>query len=162
MSAWHPPWPGFNARGSLLLPLPMEAFADLAPVLDVDGLSLSRKHEFHVTLLDRRTAARMRAQEAGVVAPSMMELFALQDWRWRRRGERWLLREDKPDGTAHSVVELLELPALNRFRHDVGWAHGEKLPDAPPHVTLYVAGDPIGIGLESYAAFEKNRVRLLS
>jgi hypothetical protein len=162
MNAWQPTWPGFNARGSLLLPLPAQAFADLAPMLEVDGLSLARKDEFHVTLLDRRTAARMRAQEAGVVAPSMMELFAMQDWQWRRGGERWLLREDKPDGRAHSVIELLELPALNRFRHAVGWAHGEKLADSPAHVTLYVAGDPLGISIEDEAAFQKKRVRLLS
>jgi hypothetical protein len=58
-------------------------------------------------------------------------------------------------------VQLLEMPALARFRAGVGELLGEELPEAPAHVTLYVAGDPIGIGIASTADFERLRLRPL-
>ena len=144
------------------MPLAPGEFEKLPPSLLLDALVLERKPEFHVTVLNREVAARLRAQEAnGVVGPALPELFAMQDWRWSLTGERWLLRKDKPEGTAHSVIELLDMPALNRFRHHAGRAHAEKLPPTPAHVTLYVAGDPIGIGLADQEEFERLRVRRL-
>lgn len=159
---WHPGWPGFNARGSLLLPLPAEAFAGLPATLELDAIALARKSEFHVTLLDRTVGARMHAPTAGgAPAAGLPALFAAQDWTWRLTGERWLLLEAKPEGPAHSVIELLELPAFARFRAQAGEALGEALPLAPAHVTLYVAGDPIGIGVPSHADFERLKLRRL-
>ena len=157
---WHPAWPGFSARGSLLLPLPAEAFAALPASIEVDGIALARKSEFHLTLLDRALGARMHAPKAGdAPAAGLPALFAAQDWRWRASGERWLLLEAKDGKPAHSVVELLDMPAFARFRALAGERLGEALPATPAHVTLYVAGDPIGIGIESNASFERLRLR---
>jgi len=156
---WHPPWPGFNARGSLLLPLPSEAFVELAPALESEGVRYARKREFHVTLLDRETGTRLRTRElASAVRPRIRELFEGEDWSWRPTEKRWLLREDQDGTCVHSIIELVDLPALARFRHNVGWAHGERLPPVPAHVTLYVAGNDSGIGLSSNDEFRKLRV----
>src|SRR6478736_4283095 len=162
MKAWFPAWPGFSARGSLLLPLPEEHFELLEPVLAFDELRFARKREFHVTLLDRDTARRLRSLETrGDVRPTMRELFEGEDWRWQPTGNKWLLREDKEEGTVHSIIELLDLPGLTRFRHNIGRTHAERLPPAPAHVTLYTAGDESGIGLADNAQFQKLRVRQL-
>jgi hypothetical protein len=163
VSAWHPAWPGFNARGSLLLPLaPDSHFEALAPTLDLDGLQFARKREFHVTLLDRELGARLRAQEASAaVRPSIRELFEGEDWAWFANGKRWLLGQQQDEGPVHSVIELLDMPALARFRHNVGWSHAQLLPDTPAHVTLYVAGNELGIGLASNAEFKQLRLRRL-
>jgi hypothetical protein len=159
---WHPRWPGFGSGGSLVLPLPDEAFAQLPPALSLDGIEFERKREFHVTLLDRETGTRIRSQElAGALRPSVRELFEGEDWQCQRTDARWLLREDKPGGPVHSIIELLDLPALVRFRHNVGWAQGQPLPPTPAHVTLYVAGTPIGIGLSSKEEFQRLRLRRL-
>ena len=159
MSAWHPPWPGFNARGSLLLPLPPEPFVELAPALEFEGVHYARKREFHVTVLDRDTGTRLRTRElASAVRPTLRELFEGEDWSWRPGGKRWLLREDKDGVRVHSIIELVDLPALARFRHNAGWAQGERLPPVPAHVTLYTAGNDIGIGLSSNEQFRKLRV----
>jgi hypothetical protein len=53
------------------------------------------------------------------------------------------------------------MPAFARFRALVGARLGEALPETPAHVTLYVAGDPIGIGLRSQDDFARLRVRRL-
>ena len=164
MSAWHPAWPGFSSRGSLPLPLPMAEVARLAttPTLRVGELLLERKREFHVTLLNRDLGARVHVPRAGgAPAGSLPALFAPLDWTWRATGERWLLLEATPEGASHSVVELLDMPAFARFRAAVGELLGEPLPDAPPHVTLYVAGDPRGIGIDSQAHFERLRLHPL-
>jgi hypothetical protein len=160
--AWHPPWPGFTSRGSLLLPLPDAGFAQMPEALSLEGIEFQRKREFHVTLLDRETGTRIRAQElAGGVRPSVRELFEGEDWQCQRSDARWLLREQQPEGTVHSIIELLDMPALVRFRHNVGWAHGQPLPPTPAHVTLYVAGTEVGIGLSSKEQFQRLRLRRL-
>jgi hypothetical protein len=151
---WHPRWPGVGSLGALLLPLARTAFDELPASLRVDALRLARKTEFHVTLLDRDLVAR--AQMASLPAA-----FEALDWSWRATGQRWLRREAKADGPAHSVVELIDMPAFARFRALVGAGLGETLPEAPAHVTLYVAGDPIGIGLRSQQEFARLRVRRL-
>ena len=162
MKGWFPAWPGFSPRGTLVLPLAEEAFELLEPALEFDDLQFRRKREFHVTLLDRDTARRLRSLETrGEVRPTMRELFEGEDWRWQPTGKKWLLREEKEDGTVHSIIELIDMPGLTRFRHNVGRTHAERLSPMPAHVTLYVAGDDIGIGLESNAEFQQRRVRQL-
>jgi hypothetical protein len=162
MQPWRPPWPGFTARGSLLLPLPAAAELAKAPLLELGELSLARKSEFHVTLLDRALGARVHAPKpGGAPAQNLAALFAGLDWGWRLGSGRWLLLEARPGGINHSVVQLLEMPALAAFRAGVGELLGERLPEAPAHVTLYVAGDPIGIGIASTADFERLRLRRL-
>lgn len=162
MSAWHPEWPGFGPRGSLLLPLPAADFRGLEPRLRVDALELRRKTEFHVTLLGRALAARLHEPAAGgTMAARLPALFAARDWRWRRTGTRWLLMESRPEADAHSVIELLDMPALNAFRREVGTLLREPVPPTPAHVTLYLQGTTDGIGLHSQADFERLRLHAL-
>lgn len=160
MSAWHPPWPGFSARGSLLLPLPADAFGQLEPELRVGGLVLERKSEFHLTVLDRALGARVQGRREA--APTLLvAAWEALDWAWSRRGDRWLLREDRDGASAHSVIELLELPALAAFRRAIAELLGEQLPPGLAHCTLYVAGRAAGISLASVAEFERLRQRPL-
>lgn len=162
MNAWHPAWPGFSARGSLLLPLPSTGFRGLEPRLRVDALELRRKPEFHVTLLEHALSARLHEpMPGGATAERLPALFATLDWRWRRTGARWLLMEAKPEGDSHAVIELLEMPALNVFRREVGQLLREPVPPAPAHVTLYLQGTEVGIGLASHPEFERLRLRSL-
>ena len=113
-------------------------------------------------MLDRALGARLHAPAPGG-APSarLPALFAALDWRWRATGERWLLVEARPEGASHNVVHLLDMPALAQFRAQAGELLGEALSATPAHVTLYVAGDPIGIGIASHADFERLRLRRL-
>ena len=96
----------------------------------------------------------------------MATALAAQDWRFTRTGRRWLLR--KPfvaDGRvqlAHSVIERVELPAMASFHRVLGCLLGRELPAPPPHVTLYVAGQPHGIGVSSEARLRAFAVREVS
>ena len=163
MKPWYPAWPGFSARGSLLLPLPAAHFAELGPELRLDdGLVLTRKSEFHVTVLDRALGERVHDPAAGgAPAQAIAGLFAGYDWAWQSRAERWLLLDADEEPPAHSVIELLDMPALAAFRNAVGVLLGVTLPATPAHVTLYVAGQPIGIGVRDFDEFERLRLRRL-
>jgi len=161
---WRPDWPGFSARGSLLLPLPVANFAALAPELRLDdGLVMTRKSEFPVTLPDRAPGEAGQQPAAGRAPPAqaLAGLFAGYDWSWQTRAERWLLLDANEEPPAHSVIELIDMPALAEFRAAVGVLIGEKLPATPAHVTLYVAGQPIGIGIRDFDEFERLRLRRL-
>ncbi len=162
---WKPEWPGFSPAGSVILPLPAPPFADRESTFRVDALELQLKHEFHVTLLNRAQGKRAQAKPipGGTAAAALPALFAELDWQWRATGLRWLLREDlegKP--VKHSVIELLEMPAFNAFRRRAQDLLQEPVPPAPAHVTLYVAGNAGGIGLDDDGEFLRLRVMPLA
>lgn len=162
MIAWHPEWPGFSARGSLALPLPAKEFRGLERRLHIDGMDFASKAEYHVTVLDKALGARARRPTpGGALAERLPALFAALDWGWRRTGARWLLFESKEGAEAHTVIELLEMPALNAFRRGFAEMLGEPVPPTPAHVTLYLHNTDIGIGLSSQAEFEQLRLRPL-
>src|SRR5688500_15147390 len=147
MIPWHPDWPGFNARGSLALPLPSADFRGLDRRLSLEGLDLALKNEFHVTLLDKELGARaQQPAPGGTLAARLPAMFAALDWGWRRTGARWLLMEVKEGVEAHTVIELLEMPALNEFRREFGRMLAEPVPPTPAHVTLYMHNTDVGIG----------------
>lgn len=158
------PWPGFSEGGGLLLPLDHDAH--LLPVmpsrLALDGHALERKDELHLTLLDRTqgTTVRGRLGDTRVRA-----LFESQDWVPAGTGRHALLHREKharghtAKPEAWSVVELLQEPALAAFRRALARATGLDLDDGVPHVTLYVAGDPGGIGVPDAATWRARFVR---
>lgn len=153
-------WPGFGADGSLLLPLPDATFASGLPgSLAWQGHTLQRKHEFHVTVLNRAcgSAARQALGEEGV-----RRLFVAGQWALHRTGDARLLhRPGTPP--VYSLIEDLALPALNAFRARLARAMGTRLPAVQPHVTLYTAGKSTGIGLPdmaTLAGMELTRLRL--
>lgn len=152
--------PGWSQRGGLVVPVDEDALlAASPPTITVDGLVLARKHEFHVTLLDRTEAgwAKSCIDDAALRA-----LLADHDWRARPQGPAWLIRDQRRGGGwRFSVVQLLDLPAHARFRAAIAQACSHALSAMPAHVTLYVAGDPAGIGLGSQARFAQCRVRVL-
>lgn len=160
-SSWHPPWPGFSAQGTLVLPLPGAAFADVCGQLRCAGLVLQAKREFHVTVLNRRRAAAFLVPPMPDAEPlDLPRLFAALDWHWHRLGETWLLRRRGEDGRLlHSVIERLHMPALNQFREALQYLSRHELPPTPAHVTLFTAGSDRGIGLDSEADFARYRVR---
>lgn len=153
-----------SASGAVILPLPWSIAPPLPPRLVMPEITLAAKNELHLTLLSSMEAAALDAAQCAAdawrrwhdvdpVDPAMVAL----DGPW------WLLRADKPEGTAWSVVAMARCAAFGRFRARVAQAsHGAIAADAPAHVTLFVAGDPRGIGLPSKAAFQSASVRRLT
>lgn len=119
------------------------------------GRTLQLKGEFHVTLLNENTG---RALVAEIGEDAIAAAFAAHEWSIRRTGDGVLLGKDKlKDGRfteCLSIIELVDLPDLQRIRDLLAHSASIELPRTPAHVTLYAAGDPAGIGLPSYEALD--------
>jgi hypothetical protein len=149
--------------GAVILPLPWSIAPGLAPRLALPEVALFPKDELHLTLLSSADADRLDSATGG--RDAWRALLGEGDpdaWRVTLGDAWWLLRADKAEGPAWSVIALADCPAFTRLRaRAAGISHGAIAPDAPAHVTLYVAGDRRGIGLPSGAEFERCRVRRL-
>ncbi len=143
---------------ALLLPLADDDDWPNAPVLEIGGTKLRRKSEFHVTLLGRTQLSTLRERLGDA---RILQLANGFDWQLQRTGEGSVLAKCKPMGTASvactSVIERLHMPVFSAFRHALSEAADVPIADALPHVTLYVAGDPDGIGLPDLASFAATR-----
>jgi hypothetical protein len=149
---------GWSRQRGLVMPVAEHPLRAALPVETcVDGLTLTRKHEFHLTLLDRSEAQRAAAS---ISDQPLLDLIHGLDWEAQPDGLPWLIRDQRRDGGwRYSVIQLVELPALARFRNAIAAACAHSLPAMPAHITLYVAGDPAGIGLGSHTRFEALRQR---
>lgn len=155
-SVTHHAWPGFQPDGGLLLALtPSLHWLPGSSSLALDGQRFFAKRELHVTLLNGAVGSQLR-NRLGVDAVRCH--FESQDWAIARTSEGQLLHKIKSDGPqpvlCGSIIERLYLPALGRFRSALARAAKMDVPEVLPHVTLYVAGDPGGIGLPDLAAVE--------
>ncbi|MGY1459570.1 hypothetical protein ACW5F0_13130 [Luteimonas sp. A534] len=155
-------WPGFRDDGGLILPLdPQPLLPPGMPLrLRLDGHVLERKRELHMTLLNRDAGIALRAQ---LGEACMRALFESVEWVPRGTGRHALLHKAKEqwDGPlqAWSLIEHMQAPGYAEFRYRLAQESGLTLDCGVPHVTLYVAGDPYGIGLPDLAAYRACFVR---
>lgn len=155
-------WPGFRDDDALVLPLdPARFLPPGSPLrLRLDGHVLERKHEVHLTLLGRDAGRAMRGR---LGEERIRGLFESMEWAPQGTARYALLHKAKPqwEGTlqAWSVIEHVQSPAFAAFRHELAQASGLALDCGVPHATLYVAGDPYGIGLPDLAAYRSCFVR---
>lgn len=155
-------WPGFRDDGALILPLDTARFLPAgSPVrLRLDGRVLERKHELHATLLGRDAGNTLRE---GLGEERMRAMFEALDWQLQGTGRYALIHKAKPQWEgpldAWSLIEHLHAPAFSHFRHALAEASGLPIDSGVPHTTLYVAGDPYGIGLPDVATYRACHVR---
>jgi len=144
--------------GRLLLPVPPSAWAPPSlPVRLREGIELAPKSELHITLVGSELGAELRRSLGDAFLDDALRVAIGQcDWRFARSSSRLLLLRKRDHGGAgggmrlrHSMIELVDLPAMAPLHRALGRLLGRQLPVPPPHVTLHVAGDPRGIGLPS-------------
>lgn len=154
-------WPGLQ-KGRLLLPLPPDWLPPDVGALSWDGISMPRKAEFHMTLLNEEAGWRLLG---ALGEREIRRHFEDQEWVVDHTGDGVLLRKDKAESAqverCASLIELVEAPALKAFRRALGSAASIQLPDAPAHVTLHAGGDLAGIGVPDYGALQTAAVAAL-
>lgn len=136
---------------TLILPIPPDRWVPPCAPATVDGVQLAPKSELHITLIGRRLGDELHAQfDSTYLDSAIAAARDAHDWRFGRTGRHLLLR--KPiagDRLAHSLIEMIDLPAMAPFHGALGRMLGRQLQVPPAHVTLYTAGDPRGIGVSS-------------
>ncbi|HEU4773515.1 MAG TPA: hypothetical protein VFS82_03180 [Lysobacter sp.] len=135
---------------TLILPIPPGHWPPPAAPVAVDGIALMPKPELHITLIGSALGQELRATFGQAVAAGMVtNAFDAGDWSFARTGRYLLLRKTDPAGIAHSLIELVDLPAMAAFHIALGRHLGRQLPIPPAHVTLYTADRDSGIGVSS-------------
>lgn len=152
-----------TSSGAVIVPLAWSAAPPLSPRLALPEVILVPKEELHLTLLSSAEASAIEESKGSPVGWSeLVENFAREARRLEITGSWWLLRAEKPEGPAWSVVARVRCPAFDIFRRRVSAASsGAVSANAPAHVTLFVAGDARGIGLPTGQRFRSTRLRQL-
>lgn len=142
-------WPGWTREQTLILPL--DAAPPSQPVR-IDGREFTPKNELHITLVGRTLGQELARVLGGRLDAATRPAFEALDWSHAPFGERLLI--EKPGttdagerGTVASVIERVELPALDFYYRWLGERLGRQLPVPPAHVTLYTHGKAAGIGI---------------
>lgn len=152
-----------TAPHTLVLPIAPERWPPPQATVEVDGLHLEPKPELHVTLVGTALGAELHATAGNHAGALVRALRDAHDWRFERSDRHLLLRkavvEDGRVVVAHSLIERIDLPAMAPFHRALGRLLGRQLPVPPPHVTLYTAGRPQGIGVSSPARLRAFTVR---
>jgi hypothetical protein len=152
--------PGF------VLPVPPGRWPPPADGVRLDGLAFDPKPELHVTLVGSALGRELLATFGGSTIALVDAARDAIDWRFERGGRRLLLRktliEHGHTTVAHSIIELVDLPAMACFHRRLGRLLGRQLPVPPPHVTLHTAGRVQGIGVSSPARLRAFTVRMVA
>lgn len=156
---------------TLLLPISAEAWAPPQHGLTVDGIAFSPKAELHVTLIGSRLGRELHTTfDAIFLLEYLDRAFAACDWQFVPSGQFLLIARrcydrDSPNAgkfSRASIIEMVDLPAMQPFHRELGRLLGRELPTPPPHVTLYTEGAPRGIGVPSPSQLRNMRVRELA
>ncbi|MET0809176.1 MAG: hypothetical protein ABWX93_10515 [Pseudoxanthomonas sp.] len=147
-------WPGWSAARTLVLPMPVEAWAPPIAGIMLEGVEFEPKPELHVTLVGGALGRELHAAfGTGALERATRAALDAQDWSFTRPGRRLLLQKaaggrGNPK-VIHSVIECIHMPAMARFHAALGVLLGRQLTVPPPHVTLFTAGKAEGIGVAS-------------
>ncbi|HZF97087.1 MAG TPA: hypothetical protein VEY92_02380, partial [Pseudoxanthomonas sp.] len=161
-------WPGWTAERTLVLPVPVSAWAPPFNAVTLDGVTFQPKPELHVTLAGTALGNELHAVfEKQYLDDRARVAFAALDWSFLRAGRFLMLRKQaRIDGEPKefcSIIERLQMPAMHRFHIGLGRMLGRELAVPPPHATLFTAGRDKGIGvanarqLRAYAPREVSR-----
>ena len=142
-------WPGWSNDNTLVLPLDE---APPAKGFDLDGRHFDAKKELHVTLVGRALGAELRRALGDRLDIATRPAFEALDWTVARTGERRLIErtdtaDDGKPGNVASVIEFVDLPALDWYYRWLGDLLGRQLAVPPAHVTLYTHRKAKGIGI---------------
>lgn len=119
--------------------------------LQIDGITLQRKAEFHLTLANSALVTALQCVLPGDALAWLQAQWAAGDTRIMPTG-RYCLLHKHPDRAPYSagswsLVERVIVPGQEVFLRRVERRLGRQLPRPPMHVTTHVAGRPRGIGL---------------
>jgi len=128
-----------------LIPIDEALLGDFPPVLRVQGRLLVRKTELHLTVMNGEIRSQLEAHPVAGDLTARVERFVGQvrgALGARMTGAALVLA----DGEALTVAVRADVPEMLQLYRDLS-ARGLSLPPPVPHVTLFMAGTAIGIGV---------------
>lgn len=132
--------------------------ADLPEQINVDGKTLLRKGEFHISLMALKNLLPL----INAVNADVTELDLVQDFldyhsnfqlaEYAPTNEfRYVIRDER-----ETVVGMVEVPHINGLFEQLRAKYGVDIPTQPTHITLYTLQPEAGIGILSQDEIEKD------
>ena len=124
-----------------------------ARTVTYQSLTYQPKSELHITLLSKAAAAAVRdwAGDDPTRREKLQDLIAQTDFSFMPLRCFYHARRDGDQ----TLIQLVHMPTLRGFYHQLSTLVGSRLSVPPAHITLYTSGNPMGIGIASYQEFKK-------
>lgn len=160
-------WPGFNAQGSVIIPLEMSSFPVSPDAIVLSGERFEPKEELHVTLISKKTGITIQGKmiTRPEIESGLAQKFDEIDWAYEKTGPVHLLSRAREysdeEGELKARIEKtiimrLKMPGIAMF-YDYLKSRDlldSDCPAPPPHVTLFTRNCPVGIGLPDLERLE--------
>ena len=159
---------GFTDKGIYKVDLDPRAWILWGRAVRYKGTLLTAKPEAHITVVNKDLGAELERLVAACPEAQARIEQALRDTGWPQddpaysRGRLYHVAKDKEQEDdqgrpialhAESIVQRVRVPGIEAFYATLGEIVGRTIEIPPTHVTLYVTGDPQGIGLQTERAF---------
>ena len=164
-------WPGFNEKGSLIIPIEWSEVPFLQNPIYVEGERFEPKDELHVTAIGKKTGSVI--QKKILLDPriesTLQQEFEGIDWSFKLGDVVHLLSREKENPVERAVVLEqtvvlpLHMPGMTTFyqclkSHNL--VTGNTLVPSP-HITLYNRNCPGGIGVPNEETLMKLTQRII-
>lgn len=109
------------------------------------------KSELHITIVSRDAADRVLRQIQNQPGDDsrVQEVITSTDWSFRKLDSFHFAAEDD----CETIIQMVEMPGLAGFFQDLAHITGGGYILPPTHITLYMRGTEIGIGLPTPSVF---------
>jgi len=144
-------WPGFNARGNVIIDLAGDAFKLSDDAIVIDSDTFEPKDELHITVIGTELGliVQRSINSDRAVEQLLADVFEAIDWSFTQTGPVHLLTRVKDGVVEKSLILLIDMPGLAGFYarlKDLGLISADT-PLPPAHITLYTKNCAPGIGI---------------
>ena len=124
---------------------------NLPESIDVDGYNLTRKNEFHISLVCLKQLDKLYTSDAITARKIKLKQAFLDFEKFHNISEFNLTGEYRlaKRGDKVTVVVMVDVQNLNKMFDSLRNAVGIDLPTQPTHITIYTLQPEVGIGLIS-------------
>jgi hypothetical protein len=166
MQLMKPKWPGFNAKGTVIIDLAPASFCLADDAIVIDGEYFEPKDELHVTVIGTELGLILQEKinSDRTVDRLLTKTFEAIDWSFTQTGPVHLLSRVKDAVVEQSIIMLLEMRGVKEFYAQLKTLGliDANTPIPPAHVTLYTRNCPYGIGVPSEQVLKLLSVKTLS
>jgi hypothetical protein len=159
-------WPGFNAKGAVIIDLAPASFCLAENAIAIDGEYFEPKDELHVTVIGTELGVVLQEKinSDRTVEMLLAKTFEAIDWSFTQTGPVHLLCRVKDAVVEQSIIMLLEMHGVKRFYAQLKTFGliAVDTPVPPAHVTLYTQNCSYGIGVPSEYVLKRLSVKILS
>ncbi|MDB5181056.1 MAG: hypothetical protein JWO54_819 [Candidatus Saccharibacteria bacterium] len=143
--------------GSLLLPIQPQLINIPSRVADFARANeFTQKEEFHVTAIGKRWTPLIPEN----LQKSVDMLVESVDWKIDLNDRYFVLSKHGDNNEEKlSIVQLVEVPALNQFIFNLSKLIQQDLGKPYPHITIFTKGSNGGIGIYSEDEFKNHFVK---